>query len=226
MLLPAAASAGAIHPECVRSADHAKSIHFRSHDSARLAGVVLGHGPRGVVLAHQSRGDLCSWLPFARTLAHAGYRVLPFDFAGYGASSSSPREDLAADVAAAGRALRDDGAKRVVYLGASAGGTASLAAAGGSPAPAGVISLSGPALYNKLDAGAVVREVDVPLLLIAARGDRAFAGDQTTLYKAARTKDKQVVLVAGYDHGVDLLAGPARARVNNLILAFLRRHLA
>jgi pimeloyl-ACP methyl ester carboxylesterase len=215
-----------IHPECVKPADHAHAVHFRTADHVGLAGVMLGSGAKGVTLAHQSRGDLCMWLPFARTLARAGYRVLPFDFRGYGESGSGKTTNYDADVAAAGRALRAAGARSVVYVGASLGGTASLAASALAPAPAGVISLSGPASFGYLDGVAAVRKTEVPLLLLAAKYDVAFAGDQKLVYDAARTRDKRVVIVAGGEHGVDLLTGPARARVRSLILAFLQAHPA
>jgi alpha-beta hydrolase superfamily lysophospholipase len=215
-----------IHPECVKAADHARTVYFRTADKVRLAGVLFGKGPKGVVLAHQSRGDLCTWVPYARTLARAGYLALPFDLRGYGRSGSGKRPDFQVDVAAAGRALRAAGAKRVVYLGASLGGTASLAATPLAPEPDGVISLSGPASFGGLDGTAAVRKVDAPLLLVAAKGDTAFSGDQKTVYDAAVTADKQVLLVSGFDHGVDLLTGDARVRVKSLVLAFLRKQLA
>ena len=218
--------AATIHPECVKAADQARTVSFRTTDKVRLAGVVFGKGRRGVVLAHQSRGDLCTWVPFARTLARAGYLALPFDLRGYGKSGSGKRPDFQIDVAAAGRALRSAGAKTVVYLGASLGGTASLAATPLAPEPDGVISLSGPAAFGNLDGTAAVGRVDVPLLLVAARGDTAFSGDQKTVYDAAVTLDKQVALVSGFDHGVDLLTGEARSRVKSLVLGFLRKHLA
>jgi hypothetical protein len=37
---------------------------------------VLGTGPAGVVLSNQSDQNLCGWLPFAKTLAARGFRVL------------------------------------------------------------------------------------------------------------------------------------------------------
>ena len=226
-LLATAAAAGpakTIHPECVKPADHARTLFFRTSDKVRLAGVLLGKGTKGVTLAHQSRGDLCIWMPFARVLARAGYLVLPFDFRGYGASAAGKRPDFPADVAAAGRALRAAGAKSVIYLGASLGGTASLTASALSPTPDGVVSLSGPAAFGDMDAKAAVAKVDVPLLLAAAKGDTAFSGDQQLVYDAAITSDKKVVLVSGFDHGVDVLFGEARARARNEVFAFLRSH--
>src|SRR5262249_62042229 len=43
---------------------------------AGLGGLVLGTGRTGVVLAHQSDGDVCQWLPYGKSLAQRGYKVL------------------------------------------------------------------------------------------------------------------------------------------------------
>ena len=111
-------------------------VRFRAADRVRLIGVMVGRGPRGVVLAHQGGGappNLCSWMPYARQLARAGFRVLAFDHRNSGSSArvGSPtrawRVDL--DVRGAVAELRRRGATSVVLGGASLGGTAVLAAA-------------------------------------------------------------------------------------------------
>src|SRR3954464_8476696 len=38
-------------------------------------GVLMGSGPRGVVLSHQQPGSVCQWLEFGRQLAGQGYHV-------------------------------------------------------------------------------------------------------------------------------------------------------
>ena len=65
---------------------------------------VLGRGPVGVVLSNQSDQNLCGWLPFARTLAARGFRVLVYD---YGITA-----DPAGDVAKAAATLRELGCAR------------------------------------------------------------------------------------------------------------------
>ena len=52
---------------------------FVVDDGTRVQGVLLGRGPAGVVLAHQSDQTLCDWLPFARHLAAEGFRAFPID---------------------------------------------------------------------------------------------------------------------------------------------------
>jgi alpha-beta hydrolase superfamily lysophospholipase len=157
---------------------------------------------------------------FARELAARGFRALAIDFRGYGASTGGDGRRLDRDLAAAVGRLRADGATRVFVVGASMGGTAALAAASWvAPPVAGVVSLSGPAQFRGLDALRAVRRSRVPVRFLASRGDTAFAGDARTLMKAARAKDKAIVLYAGARHGSSLLDVP---RAKTLVLAFLR----
>ena len=64
---------------CATKPERASALRFFAVDDTPLEGVVLGSGPRGVVLAHASDGSFCEWLPYARDLAAAGYRVLAYD---------------------------------------------------------------------------------------------------------------------------------------------------
>ena len=77
-----------------------------------------------------SNGDLCEWLPFARNLAGKGLFVFAFDFRGHGFSEGRPAYGrLAVDVAAAVKAVRGLGARKVVVMGASLGGIAAVVGA-------------------------------------------------------------------------------------------------
>src|SRR5262249_21781593 len=60
---------------CLGSREHTSQ--FDANDGTRLRGVLIGRGPAGVVLAHQSQQTLCDWLPFARQLAAKGFRAFP-----------------------------------------------------------------------------------------------------------------------------------------------------
>ena len=95
-------------------------VRFRAADGTRLVGHVFGKGPKAVVLAHQSRGDLCQWASFGKRLARRGYRAFAFDFRNYGQSQArrSPSIRLSWDVAAAARFLRARGARKVFLIGA------------------------------------------------------------------------------------------------------------
>lgn len=206
---------------CVRPTDRSTPVSFRTADGVRLTGNVLGKGATGAVFAHQVGGDRCQWLPFARELAKKGYRALVFDMRGYGASSGVANTSPDVDVIAAAAELRRRGAKHIVLIGASMGGTGVVAAAPRiRPAVTGVVELSAPTSFGSADAVAAAKRLKVPALFVAGRDDGDFAAATRALYKAAATRLKQLRLVASSWHGVDLLAIPS---VKKLVLGFLQR---
>ncbi|WP_372422535.1 alpha/beta fold hydrolase [Salinarimonas chemoclinalis] len=110
----------------------------------RLVGDVHGEGPRSALLLHGGGQTRHAWEETARRLAREGWRAVCIDQRGHGDSDRAPDGgysflDFAADAAAVGRALADEGeAEGVspVAIGASLGGIASLLALGETPAGA------------------------------------------------------------------------------------------
>lgn len=171
-----------------------------------LAGVVLGDGPTGVVLAHMHNGTVCQWLPYGAELVARGYRVLVFDFAGYG---SSPRSDVPLDrqVAQAVDALRRDGTSRTVLIGGSMGGTAVLVATPAlAPPPVAVVALSPPSTMFSVDATTAAPKIAVPVLYAAGRQEAGYPDSVRGLYQATTgTPGRKFVLAPTAEHGVDLI---------------------
>ncbi len=198
-------------------------LRFRAADGTRLVGHRFGSGRVAVVLAHESRGWLCEWVPYAKRLAARGYLAFPFDFRGYGESQTHPASNarLDLDVAAAAKTVRGLGAKKVFLVGASIGGSAALRAAADSRPPVnGVVSVSGAA--DLVDAIAAVKRLRVPALFVAGRFDPDFAAEARRLYVATASKDKKLTIVARGEHGSLLVAADANVRAT--IEAFLRSH--
>ncbi|MBL8206934.1 MAG: alpha/beta fold hydrolase [Blastocatellia bacterium] len=107
-----------------------EKLSISTSDGGTLYADLYGKGERGVVLAHGGRFTKESWEPQAQVLAQAGYRVLAFDFRGFGQSPRSPKEASPyLDVLAAVRYLRQTGAKTVSVIGGSFGGGAAADAA-------------------------------------------------------------------------------------------------
>jgi pimeloyl-ACP methyl ester carboxylesterase len=217
-LAAAVCVAGGASAEVTRHACVPKTaeIRFKAADGTRLAGYRLGRGKTAVVLAHQVRGDACQWASYARRLAGRGYLVIAFDFRGYGDSQTRGARAagrLSADVAAAAKAARARGATKVFALGASMGGTAVLAAGVHTrPQLSGVISLSGPAYFSRIDALKAVPRLTVPVLFLAGQSDSDFALDARRLYDATASSDKAIHILPGGGHGVDLVRVDAQAR--------------
>jgi len=215
---------------CVRRTDHAQVVRFRARDGVRLLGVSLGKGHVGVALGHESDGTLCNWMPFARILAKAGYRVIAFDFRNSRGSSAhvngARSQNLDLDFVAASGVLRKRGASRVLLVGASLGATAALVAGSEvAPGVAGVAALSPAAQWSaRLDGDAAVKKLAVPVLFMAAHGDTDFANDAQSLYGEAASSDKRLELVAGADHGTFMVRGSSGKGPRTILLSFLHLH--
>lgn len=197
----------------------------------RLFAFTSGSGSMGVVLAHESPGGLCGWLPAVPTFTAHGFRVLAFDFRGFPPSATPPNrelDDFAPDLQAAVDALHADGAKKVFAVGASFGGAATLAEGSKLHGVAGFVSLSGelglPA--HAIDALAGVRRLRAPLLVLASRQDYYLtAAAAKRLVRAAGSRDKQLTVYPGFNHGWDLLERASFARrVWSRLLGWLAAH--
>ncbi|MEH0473921.1 alpha/beta hydrolase [Streptomyces hayashii] len=209
-----AASPTATDFGCLSAGQTAKSITFKDTGGNEVAGYQTGTGKTGVVLSHQSNNNVCSWVAGADELAESGYRVLAVDSTG----SEVP------EIEGAVERLRKEGAQKVLLMGASKGGTASLAAAATvKPPVAAVVSLSGPGFYNSMDATGAIAKLTMPILLVAAQDDGQFAADARELDKLARkSKDEKLVIVPGSAHGNDILL--RQPDVWDQVKAFLARY--
>jgi dienelactone hydrolase len=214
--------------KCESLAAAGKQARFKATDGTQLAGVELGAGKTGVVLAHQNMSDLCEWLPYGKLLADRGYRVLAFDFAGDGASSThlGGAGLLADDVLAATAHLRGLGVTDIVLMGASKGGAASLAAAVAlQPPPAAVVSLSAPATFSGADAASAVPKLKTPVLYLATENDHPFAETAKELYDATPATTERAIFVGiGSEHGTGLLASPEATKIKAEIDKLLAAH--
>ncbi|MCZ4118033.1 alpha/beta hydrolase family protein [Streptomyces sp. H39-S7] len=184
--------------DCLTAAQaKAGSITFKDTGGNAVDGFLAGTGATGIVLAHQSDGTVCQWVPKALELARSGFQVLAIDSNG----------DEAPEVVAGAQLLRGKGAKKLVLMGASKGGTSVLTAAAKVQPPAdAVVSLSAPEQYGQMDAAAAVPGLTAPILYMAADGDAAFAESTKALSKAsAKAKENSLLIVTGAHHGVSML---------------------
>ena len=227
-LLALAASAAGAAPQrgehdCVRGGE----LFFKAADGTKLVGHRVGKGTTAVILTHQSEGDLCDCVPYAKRLAARGYFAFPIDFRGYGFSdvpAAGPYR-YAQDIAAATKALRKLGKRKIFIVGASMGGLAAVVAgANVSPPLAGVVSVSAPARFRGMDGVKAGPRLRVPVLYLAATADDNagydFSKDAEAMFAKTAAKDKRLELLPGTAHGVGLIASSARARA--LVEGFLR----
>lgn len=209
---------------CADLTSAAKPVHF-TVDGSDLYGLILGTGRTGIVISHMRNDNVCQPAPFARELAGAGYRVLLFDFAGYGVSPSS-NVARHKQVAAAVTALRSDGVANVALIGGSMGATATLAAAPAiTPAVRAVVALSPPTVFGDDDALAAVPKLKMPTLYAAGEADGDYAANVRKFGDLTPKSTKHSVrVVAGSSvHGLwltDPQQGDAALRAE--VIAFLK----
>jgi dienelactone hydrolase len=214
---------------CLRPGDGARPVKYQSLSGATITGAIVGRGRAGVVLAHMSDGDLCQWMPYAQTLAKAGYQVLAMDLEGRGSAGYVQYEGdqplpYGLDVAAAARYLRAQGAAKVVLVGASMGGTSVLAgAAVARPLVNGVVSLSGSPDFGSIDVRMAASRLAVPVLYVAATDDSDYADVARTLYKATKSK-RSLTIVPGAMHGAEFFIAPGQPAVQKAVEAFIAAH--
>jgi esterase/lipase len=210
-------------------------VSFRSSDGLKLAGRVFGDGRVGVVLAHMFPADQTSWWAFARVLAPKGFTVLTFDFRGYCpggvAGCSEGERDVAAmwqDVLGAVDFMIARGMVRVMLVGASMGGTASLVAAAQPSVPVvAIVALSAPQSFEGLTADrTVLGNVTAAKLFVAGNADPTGAANAAQAMYEESPPPKKVEIFTSSDHGTDLLTGNQSGRVQTLIIGYLEQHAA
>jgi pimeloyl-ACP methyl ester carboxylesterase len=205
----------------------AEPVWLHTSDKVRLAAAAVDAGDTTVVLAHESPGDFCGWVPTMQWLKAHDIGSLAFDFRTFGESDSPPlaisthaRPDLQAAIDAA----RKRGAKRVIVMGASFGGAAMLYHAPDLKDVDGLINLSGELHlpgwnFNGIGSAPSIR---APILIVASAQDNLFnAADAHVLFRRVGSSDKQLVVFPGALHGWDLLDRNPRARAR--VLAWLNR---
>jgi pimeloyl-ACP methyl ester carboxylesterase len=166
--------------------------------------------------------DRQTWFAFAERAAAEGYRVLAFDFRGYGTSSGAADTGLDTDIAAAVGALRGEGASQVIVMGASMGGTAAVNA-GTQLDLAGVVALSAPGNFLGLEALDVAVNVTEPLLAVAGELDQPYADAIVGIGESA--PNGQSILLETSQHGTNLFVSHD-TELTNLLLAFARDNFA
>ncbi len=187
------------------SAGDVTQITVATPDGEELAAFVHGDpagAPVTVVFAHMRGSDHTSWESFAsRLTGELDASAVTFDFRGYGDSTGERDTRLDTDLDAVVGAVRRTGARSLVLVGASMGGTAVLAV-GPDLEAAALVALSAPTRFGDLVVDPTPLTGDRPVVLVAARDDHPYVDDLETL--AAATGARLVVYEGG-GHGTQLL---------------------
>ncbi len=186
----------------------ARTIILTGPGGSTMPGVDVGVGATVAVLVHQTDNASCGWWPFADWLAttHHG-RALIFDLCGFGDSTCPDQAfatDQVAQAATAVRWARAHGARRVVLVGASMGGSIAVDTAVATHANA-VVDLSGPAQWQQLNIASTAPRLTMPTLIAVSRNDPASYTDLAAAFARVPAVAKKFVTGPG-PHGWDLIA--------------------
>jgi dienelactone hydrolase len=186
---------------------------LRDRAVGAVPSALAGRGRTVAVLLHQTNGGgLCGWLPYARQLAEAGVAALAIDLCRYGESRCRGVADdrwfgpdqVEAVRVAVEHARRDLGARRVVVVGASMGGSVALmsgATVGGIDA---VVDLSGPVDWSGTEVVRGGRALRVPALVAMAETEGSEEVDGSRAIVDRAPAGSRFVLPED-GHGYDLL---------------------
>lgn len=212
---PAPTATGSISELDCRGPDEGRLVNRLYAAGAITPVLLLGDGPRGVVVGAQANGGICQTLPFGRELAARGYHVALFEW--------RLPEDAA--MGAATSVLTEAGARKIVVGGFSQGAVIGLGAAPGlGDRVVGVLSVSGgPSPSDGYPTVRSVSRFDGPLLLVGARDDTVFPKGTDAAIAARHRGREQVLALSGYDHALALLDGDHGREVRAAIFAFLAR---
>lgn len=181
-----------------------QDVTFPTADSVTLEATLRPGNHIWVILAHMRPADRTSWDEFATELHGLGYSVLAYDNRGYGGSEGEREPfELKIDASAALRYAYENGARRVVFGGASMNGATVSALSGFYEFDAALV-LSGVRTFGKVaNITSALADSSHPILFVAAQDDGAAVQDAEVLTQAAPSGDLIVLSTGG--HGTDML---------------------
>ena len=203
-------------------ASHA--VTFDTEDGATINGELYGTGKTAVIFSVMGN---CKpgWREFAQLTAAQGYMALTYQWRGCKANSVDQVliQEFLDDTRAAISFMREQGAEKIILVGASLGGCASAKLAVESRASGLVVVASPPSISQwGFEIESADLNTDIPKLFITAENDNTVPATSTrTLYDLA-AEPKEWQTYPGSAHGTDLFEGENAAELQQRILGFIQ----
>jgi dienelactone hydrolase len=186
-------------------------VTFNATDGVALHGTVYGHGTTVVILSNMGDNDPVPWQGFAPVLAAKGYQVLTYSFRyplRTNAFVPAYAQDTVPDLLGAVAYARQNGAVRIVLIGASLGGI-TVGKVGARAGAAAVVIISAEqdlVGYGLAAEPAELAALTVPKLFIASEQDTNTPYAETKQFYDNAPQPKQFHGYPGGVHGVGLFA--------------------
>lgn len=200
------------------------TVTFNTPDGGSITGELYGTGKTAVIFSVMGN---CKpgWREFAQLAAVQGLMALTYSWRGCRASGSVDEDEIQKfvdDLRGAIRFMRDQGAEKIILVGASLGGCASAKLAVESQADGLVVIASPPDISQwgfKIEAADM--NTDIPKLFITAENDDTVDTDKTRALFDLAAEPKEWKTYPGTAHGTDLFETKNGAELQNQILDFI-----
>lgn len=200
------------------------SVTFRTSDGATITGELYGSGETAVIFSVMGN---CKpgWREFAWLTAAQGVMALTYPWRGCRDSRPANESELrkfVEDARAAISFVREQGAEKIILVGASLGGLASARLAIESQA-SGIVVVASPVRISEwgFEIEAADLNTDIPKLFIAAERDSIVPLDEARELFDLAAEPKEWQMYPGTAHGTDLFEGENGEALAMRILEFI-----
>ncbi|WP_028583985.1 alpha/beta hydrolase [Desulfogranum mediterraneum] len=185
---------------------------LKSYPGRTTRGTLHGAGEQAVIFSNMDTDQQMEWEPIIAALRPKGYQLLSYNYLQYEEEQSRVLEDAIAFMGSAGAA-------RIILIGASRGGVASVKVAAQAVKNddiVGLAALSAPIEHDGsvFYASEELRTIAIPTLLINSESDEG-AGDSRTMYELF-SEPKELLFYPGDAHGTELFAANRSSLVEKL----------
>jgi len=200
------------------------TVTFDTADAATISGELYGTGKTAVIFSVMGN---CKpgWREFAQLTAAQGYMALTYQWRGCKANSVDQAliQKFLDDTRAAITFVREQGAERIILVGASLGGCASAKLAIESQASGLVVVASPPSISQwGFEIESADLNTDIPKLFITAENDNTVPADSTRALYDLAAGPKEWQTYPGSAHGTDLFDGASAEELQQRILGFIQ----
>ena len=199
------------------------SVTFDTEDGATINGELYGTGRTAVIFSVMGN---CKpgWREFAQVTAAQGYMALTYQWRGCKANSVDQVliQKFLEDTGAAIAFVREQGAEKIVLVGASLGGAASAKLAVESQASGLVVLASPPSISQwGFEIESADLNTDIAKLFITAEDDNIVPAASTRALYDLAAEPKEWQTYPGSAHGTDLFEGESAEELQQRILEFI-----
>lgn len=199
------------------------TVTFDTADGATINGELYGTGKTAVIFSVMGN---CKpgWREFAQLTAAQGYMALTYQWRGCKTNSvdDALMQKFLDDTRAVIAFVREQGAEKIILVGASLGGCASAKLAVESQASGLVVLASPPSISQwGFEIEAADLNTDIPKLFITAENDNTVPADSTRALYDLAAEPREWQTYPGSAHGTDLFEGESQAESQQRILEFI-----